>query len=168
MTHRSSFWLMLSRAAVVVAGAAMAFGGCTSAAPAPPPAAVASDSGASDVPHDAGVLLDEQGCEAVAEKPPKDSICVHSVRARLVDDTGAPIVGMIATACGLVSTWGESDAKGELLIEPRKWMWTAALVLPGKSRVASAYFTLAPGANDFGTIVLPRIPDARPSRSRPC
>lgn len=107
----------------------------------------------------AEATVDPDACPVSIDGVPEGAVCVLSVEARVVDETGAPIPGMLVTACGDGCSYGDTDADGRVRIDARRYMRRPAFQLHGRSRWASYYVRFEGGGHvDLGTLVAPRMP----------
>jgi hypothetical protein len=105
------------------------------------------------------VVLDPNGCTPLTDELP-GAICIRTLRARVVDDRGAPLPELVVTACGDGCTFGATDARGDVVMDVRRYMRSAAMMVHGRAKYASFYLLFPSGSSDpdLGTVVAPALP----------
>ncbi len=102
---------------------------------------------------------DAKGCLVPYYGVQPGAACITSLKGRVVDSDGKPIVELITTACGDGCTFGKTDPTGLTSMVVRRYMRKAAMMLHGRSKYASYYTAIAgEGDIDKGTMVLPKMP----------
>ena len=56
-------------------------------------------------------------CSEPASEIPPGSVCIHEVRGRMVDEAGVPIPSLLATVCGAICFYGESQPTGSFTVQ---------------------------------------------------
>ncbi len=157
--------LLARRYAAVFVGA-LALAGCGNSSPGA--AAATGGSGGTGAAGGAGGAAGDAGVAPCSEAPsdiPAGAVCIHNVTGHVIDPSGAPVSGVLASVCSDTTCypgWSGSDGNFSVAVNMHIVMSKTAVLVHERPLKAGFYFPLptSPGPDlDIGDTPLLTLPD---------